>query len=635
MAPTRPRKIAPSGSGNGGGSSSSNTITSSKNCNSNTILTQQASVRKTRPTPLKLRVPRTVPRTEPSPEAHYRCGLCGYYFARSQIVYEPHFAKCVKARGNPEEKVWDSDPTCWKRGKKGPSGARVPGLDARNQPINHSFLDEPKRKAKGKARGKAKTIVQANVAGSSAATPMVIDEAEATQQMGMGNPAINTDAFMFDAPSDIAAETSWNQFDPVTTYGGPSSEVDASFGDEQRIRLLQQHMAQDEQAIDASSSQQSQVSPAEPSVFSSPGLSPGFSPDFTDFPDGLPMPHQETFDQDGGCQLRFTPYAGKYHETQDLINIPEQPSNLDNVHSSGLPCAESSSYRNNPESTHAFDHFIPEYEMEHISSEGSDSGFENDDDPFYTPTGLAPPTGQSSLDSEDVLNPSLINFDAVRKESTSTKAIDHPEFDPALVDEASVEITGDIPEQFYAKIGSPSKAIHPDLKGKRPHPGWNGLMSTKTMNKICNVVIDATRRHAACSESNAQALYEYWHQTLPAECASKVLPPTPGGTIHVRPWPALFAAQDAWSTMLHNADTLMHQVQIIKLFRNIVSALKDWEGVMKIQTLFVEEVGELGPMLLEAENGNAAHCESNIRDTSGDEQNMGDWSKSESDEFEE
>ncbi len=55
-----------------------------------------------------------------TPKNHYRCALCRGRYTRRNTVHN-HFPGCVRRNGNPDGLVWDSDPSCWRRGADGPS----------------------------------------------------------------------------------------------------------------------------------------------------------------------------------------------------------------------------------------------------------------------------------------------------------------------------------------------------------------------------------------------------------------------------------------------------------------------------------------------------------------------------------
>ena len=70
-------------------------------------------------------------------QGKYKCVLCGNGFTRRSTVFDPHFGSCVRKNGNPNNLVWDEDPSCWKK-NDGPSGVIAPGLDENNQPVSSS-----------------------------------------------------------------------------------------------------------------------------------------------------------------------------------------------------------------------------------------------------------------------------------------------------------------------------------------------------------------------------------------------------------------------------------------------------------------------------------------------------------------
>lgn len=56
------------------------------------------------------------------------CSLCDNQFSRPDTIRDRHWAICVKARGNPNNLVWDADKSCWPTGRSGPSGVPAKGV---------------------------------------------------------------------------------------------------------------------------------------------------------------------------------------------------------------------------------------------------------------------------------------------------------------------------------------------------------------------------------------------------------------------------------------------------------------------------------------------------------------------------
>ena len=62
-----------------------------------------------------------------------------------------------------------------------------------------------------------------------------------------------------------------------------------------------------------------------------------------------------------------------------------------------------------------------------------------------------------------------------------------------------------------------SQFVHHDLHGKKPVAGFIGEISSKTMLKVTNIVIETCRARAALNNGDAQEIFQFFRNTVSAD----------------------------------------------------------------------------------------------------------------------
>ena len=79
---------------------------------------------------------------------------------------------------------------------------------------------------------------------------------------------------------------------------------------------------------------------------------------------------------------------------------------------------------------------------------------------------------------------------------------------------------------------------------------------------------------------------------------SDVKQPQPEHTSLQRQQAVIWQAQKTYGALLNMADSLEQQLRLVTVWKNMLQALGDVEGLARMRDLLVRELGEEGPLLL-------------------------------------
>ncbi|KAL8826227.1 MAG: hypothetical protein Q9191_003938 [Dirinaria sp. TL-2023a] len=129
-------------------------------------------------------------------------------------------------------------------------------------------------------------------------------------------------------------------------------------------------------------------------------------------------------------------------------------------------------------------------------------------------------------------------------------------------------------------------------------PQTKRLLSGMTMNQLANVAIAASKLKAGSSGTEALKVFQLWRNLLPQGFTSNVLAPSQDFGQKQRQQAVVWMAQDVYKALYGRVQTVDDQLQLVKLWRDILIYLDTWESVRKVEMLLAGAWGEgAGKML--------------------------------------
>ncbi|KAL8952430.1 MAG: hypothetical protein Q9222_001665 [Ikaeria aurantiellina] len=120
------------------------------------------------------------------------------------------------------------------------------------------------------------------------------------------------------------------------------------------------------------------------------------------------------------------------------------------------------------------------------------------------------------------------------------------------------------------------------------------------MNQIVNVVLETSRLLADKSDEEALRMWKIWMDLLPAGVTTTVKPPYVGASSLERRQAVVWLGQEVYIALVDRAeDEFKDYLRIVTLWRDLTRDLGNEDGVNKIHTFLMDELGEVGPSLLD------------------------------------